>query len=114
MVPPLEKNKVGATKDYAKGTKVDFSQVFVATPDDEISKINEKLAAGLHLVLTPGVYSQDDSIKVTKSGTVILGVGFPTLIAGGWGPSIVVEDVDGVRIAGVLLEASSAPAIALL
>lgn len=114
MVPPLEKNKVGATKDYAKGTKVDFSQVFVATPDDEISKINEKLAAGLHLVLTPGVYSQDDSIKVTKSGTVILGVGFPTLTAGNGTPSVVIEDVDGVRIAGILLQAGPEPTTTLL
>lgn len=44
---------------------------------------------------------------VTKSNTVVLGLGFATLISVGGTPGIVVGNVDGVRIAGVLLEAGS-------
>jgi len=40
---------------------------------------------------------------VTKSNTVVLGLGFATLISVGGTPGIVVGNVDGVRIAGVLL-----------
>ena len=34
----------------------------------------------MNLILTPGIYNLDQSIKVMRPDTVVLGLGFPTLI----------------------------------
>lgn len=107
MVPKIERNKVGVTKDYDNVDQIDFQKVFVATDQNTAADINAKLQEGLHVVLSPGNYHLEDSIKITKSNTYILGIGFPTLIATKALPCITVADVDGVRIAGVLLQAGT-------
>jgi len=107
MVPKLERNKVGVTQDYENVDQIDFENVFVATDLNTAADINAKLQEGLHVVLSPGIYKLEDSIKITKSDTYIIGIGFPTLIATKAVPCITVENVDGVRIAGVLLEAGT-------
>ena len=40
----------------------------------------EPWGTGRNLILTPGVYHLDESIAVTRPDTVVLGLGFPTLI----------------------------------
>jgi len=114
MVPKLEKNKVGVTKDYDNVDQIDFQHVYVATENDSASVINEKLSEGLHIILCPGNYTLKESIQITKPNTYILGIGFPTLIASNPddpschpSPCITVGNVDGVRIAGVLLQAGT-------
>lgn len=62
MVPNYETNKVGPTKNYDNATAIDFSNVYVATAADTAATINAKLASGLHLVLSPGIYNLEDSI----------------------------------------------------
>jgi len=114
MVPKLERNKVGVTQDYENVDQIDFQNVFVATDQNTAADINAKLQEGLHIVLSPGNYKLDDSIKITKSDTYILGIGFPTLIATKAVPCITVENVDGVRIAGVLLQAGTVGISSLL
>ncbi len=42
--------------------------------------INLALAFGKNLLLTPGVYNLDHTILVSRPDTVVLGLGFPTLI----------------------------------
>jgi hypothetical protein len=114
MVPRLETNKVGPTIDFGNVDVIDFSKVYVATDADDVVVINKKLAAGLQLVLSPGNYKLSDSINVTRANTTILGIGIPTLIVMNGKPAIQVGDVDGVRIAGILLQAGPAPTSALL
>jgi len=55
--------------------------------------------------MQPGNYHLSESIKITKADTVLLGLGMATLIATNGNSCIQVADVDGVRVAGVLLEA---------
>ena len=107
MVPKLETTKVGVTKDYDNVDQIDFHNVFVATDKNTAADINAKLQEGLHVVLSPGNYNLEDSIKITKSDTYILGIGFPTLISTKALPCITVASVDGVRIAGILLQAGT-------
>ena len=114
QVPRLEANKEGATPNYDNANEVDFSQVYVATASDSAATINSKLAEGLHLVLTPGNYNLDDSIKINNANTVVLGLGMATLISATGKPVIQVGDVDGVRIAGLLLQAGPSKTEALL
>lgn len=105
MVPNVETDKVGTTPGWENATEVDFSEVFVASESDSAATINAKLAEGLHLLLQPGNYKLDDSIKVTRKNTVVLGIGLATLIANNGEPAIEVSNVDGVKISGVLLQA---------
>jgi len=113
-VPKLENNKIGKTSDFRNSKSIDFSNVFVAnenTSAEEISKkINEEF---LHVVLQPGNYHLQDSIKVNNDDTVILGIGIATLVCHN-GPCIDVGNSAGVRVAGILFEASESSTPALL
>jgi len=104
-IPHLEQNKAGATTNFANSDEVDFSNVFVANDTVPVDVINSKLADGLHLILPPGNYQLTDSIKITKAKTVVLGIGFPTLISTTGKPVITVGNVDGVRVGSILFDA---------
>lgn len=68
----------------------------------------------MHVVLQPGNYHLDDSIKVNTEGATVLGIGLATLISTTGKPCIEVGNVDGVRIAGVLLQAGETNTPSLL
>jgi len=105
-VPRVERNKVGNSgPNYDNVDKVDFSKVFVANEHNSASDINSKLDQGFHVVLQPGNYRLTDSIRVNKPGQVVLGIGLATLISTTGKSCIEIGDVDGVRVAGVLLDA---------
>jgi len=114
VIPPVETNKVGPTSNWNGGTTVDFANVYVAKQTDTAATINGKLAAGLHVVLSAGNYNLEASLNVTKAGTAIVGIGFPTLIATSGQPAIVVGNVDGVRVSGILLQAGQRATSSLL
>jgi hypothetical protein len=116
QIPNVEKDKSGNTTDYSKTTSVDFTHVYVASYKDSAVTINAQIDSGNHVILTPGIYKNlNGSIVVSKPNTVILGIGFPTLIANNGNPCIVVNDnVGGVRISGILLQAGSHSTHALL
>jgi hypothetical protein len=105
VVPNLEYGKVGPTTDFTNAQIIDFSNVYVAVATDSADTINSKLASGLHLVLTPGNYNLTSSIMVTLPNTVVVGIGFPTLIAVNGQPAVIVTATEGARISGILLQA---------
>lgn len=105
---------MGTTKDWKNAQKVDFSNVYVANEKDSAGTITSKLDRGLHVVLQPGNYYLSDSIKVNKPNAVVLGLGLATLISNNGKPCIEVGNVDGVRIAGMLLQAGNHKASTLL
>ena len=81
QVPPLKTNSKGADFDPAGTTAIPFEKVYVTDPTDSASTINAKLAAGLHVVIAPGIYMLDAPLVVAKKGQVILGLGLATLVA---------------------------------
>jgi len=101
----------GATQDYAAAVarKLDIEEeVFVAQPSDSVEKINEGIRGKRGLLLTPGVYKMDKSIVIDQDGFVVLGLGFPTLVATGGEPAILVDGkAEDVRVAGLLVEAGT-------
>lgn len=113
-VPRLERDKTGPTTDFAATDSIDFSSVYVASSSDSAATINAKLSQGLHLVLTPGTYSLDAPINVTHPNTIVLGIGLPILQPAAATPCIVVAAVDGVRVAGLILQAGRLRSSALL
>lgn len=104
-VPPLKFNSLGATTNFDNETFIDLSQVYVARDTDSVDTINSKLSSGLHLILTPGIYNLTGTIEVTNSNTIVLGMGFPTLIATNGNTAIKVTGSEGVRVSGILLQA---------
>lgn len=114
MVPRVETDKVGPTSDWTNADEIPFSQVYVASDTDNATYINSMLDQGLHLVLQPGIYNLTDSLVIKNPNTVVFGMGLATLVATGGKPPIVVQNVDGVKISGILLQAAQNKSDALL
>lgn len=69
--------------------------------------MNDALAAGKNLLVTPGVYHLDQTLKVTRPDTVVLGLGLATLIPDNGITAMTIADVSGVQLAGLLIDAGT-------
>jgi hypothetical protein len=96
------------------GTSLPISQFYVVKVGDTASTINAALASGCNLFFTPGVYHLNQTLNVTRANTVVLGIGYPTLIPDNGVNAMQVADVDGVRIKGILFDAGTTNSAALL
>jgi hypothetical protein len=117
MVPALQTNSLGTTwaAGPTPGVSIPISQFYVANAEtDNAATINAVLNAGLNLILTPGVYQLTDSLQVTRPDTVILGLGYATLVPETGTPAMVISDVDGVKVAGLLFDAGAMQSTTLL
>ncbi|HEV2694203.1 MAG TPA: fibronectin type III domain-containing protein, partial [Verrucomicrobiae bacterium] len=117
MVPALQTNSTGITwaNGPTPGTSIPISRFYIAHADsDTAASINNALNAGLNLVLCPGVYQLASSLQVTNPDTIILGLGYPTLIPQNGTPALTVADVDGVKIGGLLFDAGPVQSQTLL
>ena len=116
FVPALRTNASATTwaAGNAPGTSLPLSSFYIAKPSDTAATINSQLAAGKHLILTPGIYSLAESLTVTNPNTVVLGMGFPTLVPSAGNAAITVADVDGVRLAGMIVDAGPTNSAALV
>ncbi|POX36746.1 coagulation factor 5/8 type domain-containing protein [Streptomyces sp. Ru73] len=88
-----------------RGTSLPLSQFYVARPGVTAATLNAALDQGLHLLLTPGIYHLDRAVEVKRAHTVVLGLGYATLIPDNGVTALKVADVDGVRLAGFLIDA---------
>jgi fibronectin type 3 domain-containing protein len=87
------------------GTSLAIGTFFIATPSSTLAQINAALAAGQNLILTPGIYQYSGSINVTNPNTVVLGLGYADLVPQSGTAAITIADVNGVQIAGLLVDA---------
>lgn len=110
FVPALRRDSTGTTwaDGRAKGRGIPLSDFHVARPGDSAATINQALARGKHLLITPGIYAISSPLRVTRPGTVVLGLGLATLQSTQGNTVMEVADVGGVTVAGVLFEAASA------
>jgi hypothetical protein len=108
-VPAARTNTSGTTwaDGDTPGRTLPIGDFFVATPSDTVKAINDQLASGKHLLLTPGVYDIARSIKIKRANTVVLGLGHATLTAADGSTPLDIADVPGVIIAGVTVDAGS-------
>ena len=116
LVPNLRTNTAGATwlTGATPGTSIPLSQFYVAKPSDSAATINQALAQGLNLLFTPGIYSVDQTINVTRANTVVLGIGYATIVPVNGVVPMQVADVDGVKLAGLLFDAGTTNSPVLL
>ncbi|MET8564390.1 RICIN domain-containing protein [Streptomyces flaveolus] len=89
------------------GSSLPLSQFYVVKPGATAAQINAALAAGQNLLVTPGVYHLDQTLKVTRPDTVVLGLGLATFVPDNGITAMSVADVDGVKIAGLLFDAGT-------
>lgn len=98
-----------------RGKTVPLAEFTLAHAGRDTSEtMNAALDAGRHLLLTPGVYHLEAALRVTKPGTIVLGLGFATLIPDNGTAALVVSDVNGVSIAGIVFDAGAIESPALL
>ncbi|MER5764068.1 discoidin domain-containing protein [Streptomyces sp. NPDC002082] len=107
FAPAKRTNARGTT--WANGTpqgeSVPLSQFYVVKPGASAATINQALTQGLNLLFTPGVYHVDQTINVNRANTIVLGLGLATIIPDNGVTAMKVADVDGVRLAGFLIDA---------
>jgi len=106
-VPAVQRNSAGTSwaTGTTTGSRIPLNRFFVARPTDSVSAINRQLAAGKNLLLTPGVYNLKQAIRIKRADTVVLGLGFPTLIPQDGTASMTVTSDNGVNISGMILDA---------
>ncbi|ANJ27924.1 sialidase [Agromyces aureus] len=116
FVPGLSTNTRGTTWEGGQtpGQSIPLDEFYVAKPGDSAERINQALAQGLNLLLTPGVFHVDETIEVDRADTVVLGLGYATIVNDGGVAAMRVADVDGVKLAGVLFDAGTTHAPVLL
>ncbi|GAB4081985.1 adenylyl cyclase [Modestobacter muralis] len=115
-VPSAQTNTRGVSWDegMTAGRTVPLTDFFIAKPTTSVQEINNQLARGKHLLLTPGVYDVASSIAVKRADTVVLGLGLATLTAVNGSVPMTVADVPGVVVAGVTIDAGTKESPVLL
>jgi hypothetical protein len=113
-VPSLQTNSSGVSWPNTPGGSIPISQFYVAHPGDSAATINQALAQGLNLLFTPGIYHVNQTINVTRANTVVLGLGYATIIPDGGVTPMSVADVDGVKVASLLFDAGATNSANLL
>ncbi len=116
FVPSVQRNSVGTTwaNGATPGSSIPIEKFFIAQPADSAATINQALGTGKNLILTPGIYQLDQSIEVTRPDTVVLGLGFPTLIPGNGIVSMTVANANGIMISGMIFDAGTTNSPVLL
>jgi hypothetical protein len=116
FVPSAQVNTVGTTwaSGQTPGVSMSIDQFFVAHPSDSAATINTAIHRGKNLILTPGIYQVDQPIDVTRPDSVVLGLGFPTLVPTNGNAAMTVARAEGMLISGVLFDAGAITSPVLL
>jgi hypothetical protein len=107
-IPELRRESEGVTwhAGSTPGRDVPLSSFYIAQAGrDGAAAINRALAKGKNVLLTPGIYDLDEPIRVTRANAVVMGLGFATLRPVNGTAALTVADVDGVDVAGILIDA---------
>lgn len=108
--PALRRESKGVSytrTSIGEGEVLDLIDAFmVAKPTDSTHAMNEALASGKNLLLTPGIYELSEPLMVSRHDAIVMGLGWATLVpADDSEAAVVIEDVDGVQIASILFDA---------
>jgi hypothetical protein len=116
-IPSLVLNSAGITwhAGSTPGKSIPIARFYIAhAGTDTAATINAQLAQGKNLLITPGIYELTEPIRVTRPKTVVLGLGFATLRPVNGAAAITTADVDGLILAGLLLDAGPVSSPVLL
>jgi hypothetical protein len=107
FVPAVQRNSVGPNYSSGSeaGTSIPISRFFVANPATPVLAINLALALGKNLILTPGVYKLPRPIEVIYPHTVVIGLGFATLIPTDGNAVLETTSAPGIEVSGLIVDA---------
>jgi hypothetical protein len=116
-IPTFRKNSVGP--GWATNIKDDkilrLNDFYLANPYiDNSESLNAALKEGKNLVFTPGIYSIDKSLNVSRRGTIIIGLGLATLQSTNGNSILEVSDIDEVTVCGLIFDAGKIPSETLV
>jgi hypothetical protein len=116
FVPSAQTNSTGTTwqSGPTPGRSIPLSRFYIAKPGDSVAKIDLALATGKNLLFTPGVYDINAPIVVARPDTIVMGLGEATLTADNGTIPLVVGDVSGVEVSGLIIDAGASNSPALL
>ena len=116
FVPAVQKSSSGTSwsSGAEAGKSLPLSSFFVANPGTSVAAIDLALLAGKNLILTPGVYNVSAPILVSRPGTVVLGLGYATLVPQHGTIPMVVAPNTGVKVSGLIFDAGPVNSPALL
>jgi len=116
FVPGVQHDSAGTTwgGGPTPGTSIPIGKFFAAQPTDSAAAINAQLASGKDLILTPGIYHLNQTIEVTHPDTVVLGLGFPTLIPDNGNVAMRAVNAQGDLVSGLLFDAGAQSSKTLL
>jgi len=105
--PALGKSTIGPNflSGTEAGTSVAIADFFVANPTTPVSAINAALAQRHNLLLTPGIYNLPAAIVVPHPDTIVMGLGFATLVPQNGNAAMVVVRNSGVKLSGLIFDA---------
>ena len=109
-IPGLNQNTVGPSwlNPVINEKTLPLDEFYIVKPGiDNSETINSALKRGKNLLFSPGIYSLDKSIKVTRPGTVIMGIGMATLMPVNGNSAMEISDVDGVTVCGIIIDAGN-------
>jgi hypothetical protein len=116
FVPAVATGSTGTS--WSSGTEagrsLPLSSFFVATPATPVAAIDIALALGKNLALTPGVYNLSAPILVSRPDTVVLGLGFATLVPQRGNAAMIVVPNTGVKVSGLIIDAGPVKSPVLL
>ena len=116
FVPAVQHDSVGPSwaGGAEAGQSIPMRRFFIAHPGTPVWAINAALAFGQNLILTPGVYDLREPIVVRRPGTVVMGLGFATLIPQNGKVAMETADVPGIKLSGMIFDAGQRKSHALL
>ncbi|MCX4594280.1 RICIN domain-containing protein [Streptomyces sp. NBC_01549] len=116
FVPGLQSNAVGTTWSgkTPAGKSLPIDQFYIVKPGVTAADMNSALAAGKNLLVTPGVYHLNQTINITRADTVVLGMGLATFVPDGGITAVTTADVDGIQLAGLLIDAGTTNSATLM
>jgi hypothetical protein len=107
FVPAVRRDSSGPswTSGTTRGRSISLDDFVVVKPGDDLRKLNDELARGENVLFTPGVYKVDRTITIKRADSVVLGLGFPTLVPTRGNVTMSIADVPGVDISGFIFDA---------
>jgi hypothetical protein len=108
FVPAVRNNSAGPswTNGNPAGQSLPIDQFSIAKPGVSAATLNAELASGKNILFTPGIFRLSEPLRITRPDTVVLGLGLATLMPTNGNSAITVADVDGVKVAGLLIDAA--------
>ena len=116
FVPSVQRDTSGPSwaGGPTPGTSLPLSRFFLAGPGTRVGAIDAALARGMDLILTPGVYDLAQPIVAPHSNTIVMGMGFATLVPQHGQAAMLALGNAGVEISGLIFDAGPVTSPVLL